>query len=579
MCWVSTSVTNRLTWTSNHISYLLLTLALTLFAVAPLAYPGYLQVHSGFIPAYNLADLGSRVLDLSWTPQVATLSDPLRGDGLLTYYLGLPMIWLGGPPLRGVKIVFFLSFVLGAAGVYVWLRPRFGPASAALAALVYTYLPYHLAVVYVRGAWGEALFLGLLPWAMATARLRKSSKTSEALLSALVWALLGLAQLGLTIWAFLVLVVWTLWVNRGERSGELGDHKGRPYSSLLAALAGTVVALLLTFLTTAFFFPSSPVDFFDHFLFPAQLFSPYWGFGTSQPGWDDELALGLGFAAIGLGMLSLILATTQRHTKSSLPNQETILPGPVRIFILASALTLLLLGPSAILWRLTGLDITLTYPWQLLGLIGLCLSVLAGTSVSLDRRLSALPAYAGLVILTLLASYGYLEPRFTQSQPDMMPLAAWDQNRLLLIDHNLSVEIPPAAAGLNESTPGRLSLADYGLLYPGDTLQLTLTWQAIRPFDRDLKLFVHLLDPSGQVIAQADPLAGLGAGPEGEDYLTSQWGPGELIPNRVVVVIPPDAPAGPYQLAFGLYDSNTLERLPVVGREDGRVILDVGNRE
>jgi hypothetical protein len=87
------------------------------------------------------------------------------------------------------------------------------------------------------------------------------------------------------------------------------------------------------------------------------------------------------------------------------------------------------------------------------------------------------------------------------------------------------------------------------------------------------------LDPSGQVIAQADPLAGQAAGPEGEDYFTSQWDPGELISNDVVINIPSDAPAGPYQLAFGLYDGDTLERLPVVGSEDGRVILDVGSRE
>ena len=54
-------------------SYLLLTLLLTVFAIAPLAYPGYMQVHSGFIPAYNLADLGSRALDLGWTPHVTTI--------------------------------------------------------------------------------------------------------------------------------------------------------------------------------------------------------------------------------------------------------------------------------------------------------------------------------------------------------------------------------------------------------------------------------------------------------------------------------------------------------------------------
>jgi hypothetical protein len=228
---------------------------------------------------------------------------------------------------------------------------------------------------------------------------------------------------------------------------------------------------------------------------------------------------------------------------------------------------------------LTGLQHTTTYPWQLLGLIGLCLSVLAGTSVTLDRRLAALPTYAGLVILTLLASYSYLEPRFTQHAPGTGPLAAWDEHHLMLLDHDLAVEIPPAAAGLSESTIGQLSLGNYGSPRAGDTLRLTLTWQATRPFDRDLKLFVHLLDPSGQVIAQADPLAGLGAGPEGEDYFSGQWDPGALILNDVAIAIPPDAPPGPYQLAFGLYDGATLERLPVVGWEDGRVVVEVGSGE
>jgi hypothetical protein len=580
--WVITSVTDHLTGPRNHISFLLLTLALTIFAVAPLAYPGYLQVHSGFIPVYNLADLGGRAPRLNWTPGVATLYDPLRGDGLLTYYLALPVVWLGGSALLGVKIIFSMALVLGAVGVYVWLRPKLGPAGATLAALVYTYLPYHLAVVYVRGAWGEALFLGLLPWALAAGTSPKTWGTMAAssvwwaTQVILVWALLGLAQPGLTIWALLVFVVWAIWVDHGDRSSALSDRVGRPYTSLLAALVGTGAALLLTFLITGFSFPSSPIHFFEHFVLPAQLVSAYWGFGASQPGWDDRLALGLGFAALGLGMLALILAASGSHVKPGERSSQPVLPSPLRIFLLALALTLLLLGPSAPLWRLTGLANTLTYPWQLLGLIGLLLSVLAGTSISLDRRLAALPTYTGLITLTLLASYSYLEPRFTQLEPGLRPLAAWDDNHLVLLAYDTSVEIASAAAGLPGSTLGRLPLADYGPPQPGDTLHLTLTWQATRPFDQDLKLFAHLLDPSGQVIAQADPLAGQGAGPEGEDYFTSQWDPGELIANDVAISIRSGAPPGPYRLALGLYDGATLERLPVKGSEDGSVIIDVG---
>jgi hypothetical protein len=249
------------------------------------------------------------------------------------------------------------------------------------------------------------------------------------------------------------------------------------------------------------------------------------------------------------------------------------------LFFPALAMTLLLFSPAVFLWQVTGLHYLLTYPWQLLGLIGLCLAALAGAALKLDARLAALPTQAALILITLLASYGTLEPRFTQVAPLPRPLEAWDDNGLLLLNYAWAVDIPPAAAGLSAPTPGRLSLSDYGSPRPGERLHLTLTWQATRPFERDLKLFVHLLDASDRIVAQVDPLAGSGAGPEGTDYFTSQWDPGQLILNDVAITVPLDAPPGPYRLALGLYDGDTLVRLPVVGREDGRVVLEVGSKE
>jgi len=95
---------------------------------------------------------------------------------------------------------------------------------------------------------------------------------------------------------------------------------------------------------------------------------------------------------------------------------------------------------------------------------------------------------------------------------------------------------------------------------------LTLTWQATRPFERDLKLFVHLLDTSDRIVAQVDPPAGAGAGPEGGGLFHQPMGSRPLIVNDIVIALPLNAPPGPYRLAFGLYDGDTLERLPVAGR-------------
>ncbi|MCB0196296.1 MAG: hypothetical protein KDJ65_30370, partial [Anaerolineae bacterium] len=66
---------------------LILLVILSLFAVAPLFYPGFIQTHSGFIPVWNVLDLRANLGTLSWTPHVATTFDPLRSDGLLPYYV------------------------------------------------------------------------------------------------------------------------------------------------------------------------------------------------------------------------------------------------------------------------------------------------------------------------------------------------------------------------------------------------------------------------------------------------------------------------------------------------------------
>jgi hypothetical protein len=529
-------------------------------------------VHSGFIPIYNLTDLALGRFEPSWKPIIATGFDAMLGDGILPYFLAMPVVWLGGTPLNGVKAIYVLSFLLGTAGVYTWLRHGLGPMGAALAALVYTYLPYRITAVYVRGAWGEALFLGLLPWALAAAQGEADSRpVRRALLATFVWVGLGLSQGGLAIWAFIVLLVWTLLSSRGRKQAS---HS--LYGSVLPALIGTSAALAVTLLIADFSLRPSPINFFDHFVFPAQLFSANWGFGASRPGWSDGLSLSFGFASVGLGILTLLLASRPARPDPSDFSRDGVPSGPLIPFFIALALTLMLLPPSRFLWRLTHLHRTLLYPWQLTGLIGLCLSALAGTAVKVNDRLTQLPIYTALIILPILASYGHLEPRFTQYNPESRPRAMWDAQRLVLLDYQLSLEIPSAGAGLGTTTRGRLPLADYGPPRPGDTVHLTFTWQATRPFDRDLKLFLHLFDGSGQIIAQADPLAGTRAGPDGADFLTSQWDPGQLVLDEVAVTIPQVAAPGPYSLAFGLYDIDTLERLPVEDRENGQVVVEIG---
>jgi hypothetical protein len=82
---------------------------------------------------------------------------------------------------------------------------------------------------------------------------------------------------------------------------------------------------------------------------------------------------------------------------------------------------------------------------------------------------------------------------------------------------------------------------------------ITLYWESLAPVNHDYVVFIHLLDPTGQAIAQAD------APPTGNAYPTSWWAPGEVIADRH----PLPVTAGAVSLRFGLYDLDSGLRLPI----------------
>jgi len=92
---------------------------------------------------------------------------------------------------------------------------------------------------------------------------------------------------------------------------------------------------------------------------------------------------------------------------------------------------------------------------------------------------------------------------------------------------------------------------------PGDTLKLTLYWQALEATDLSYTVFAHLLGADGRLRAQQDNLPCHGACP------TTSWVAGEVLTDEYAITIPADAAPGEYRLEIGLYDGATQQRLPV----------------
>lgn len=103
---------------------------------------------------------------------------------------------------------------------------------------------------------------------------------------------------------------------------------------------------------------------------------------------------------------------------------------------------------------------------------------------------------------------------------------------------------------------------------PGDTLQVDLYWQPLRPLSVDLTSFVHLILPDGSPVAQSD------GRPGGVYYPTSLWRPGEVLRDRHRLTISTEAEPGPYRLVAGLYQlrdgqAALLDQASLVGSVGG----------
>jgi hypothetical protein len=104
---------------------------------------------------------------------------------------------------------------------------------------------------------------------------------------------------------------------------------------------------------------------------------------------------------------------------------------------------------------------------------------------------------------------------------------------------------------------------------PGDMVPLRLYWRATATLDQDYTVFVHLLDGSGWLVAQAD------SQPRGGAYPTSVWAAGDVIPDDHKLNLPAHLTPGDYTLSVGLYLAPNGPRLPLKSPAGDAFVLGV----
>jgi uncharacterized membrane protein len=138
-------------------------------------------------------------------------------------------------------------------------------------------------------------------------------------------------------------------------------------------------------------------------------------------------------------------------------------------------------------------------------------------------------------------------------------LATFERQGRKLVEIIPSEQALQPATSLQANFGNQMELRGYDVSQTGQDLAVTLYWQALAPMPVDYTIFVHLLGPDGQLVAQHD------GGPWWEVSIpTSTWQPGEELRDQHALSLPPDLPSGTYRLQVGVYYWQTLERLPVI---------------
>jgi hypothetical protein len=178
-----------------------------------------------------------------------------------------------------------------------------------------------------------------------------------------------------------------------------------------------------------------------------------------------------------------------------------------------------------------------------------------------DRRRLAVPADAPPGLYRLRAGLYY------QPEPGLiLGMGGGLELGPLVVTEGQAAPAPPPAQPVELKFGQTILLRGYDLLpLAEDQLLLNLVWQAGERQPVDWTVFIHLLDSQGRLIAQAD------GQPRSGTYQTPAWTAGELVQDPHL--LNHQAGEGDYQVAFGLYNPQTGERL-LITNSRGEVIGD-----
>ncbi|HMB69033.1 MAG TPA: 6-pyruvoyl-tetrahydropterin synthase-related protein [bacterium] len=387
-------------------------LILVPFAAALLR-PGWIQSHEGLSYPMRLVEVARCWADGHWSAR--WFPDFYAGQGFpfLSFYAPLFFLLAGLGHAAGVslplalKLPVLLGALSGAAGAYRLARAAAAGRSAAIvAAALWTYAPYRVRDIWIRGDLTEFLAAGLLPWALlAMLRLGRRQSPRDILIAS------AAAALPIVTHNILGLLTGVLLAVTAAIVLAYSDEKMR--TGWAAAAAGAGALLLSAFFWVPALYEkrfvridamtTGVLDFRENFLSPADLVS-----APALPGVGQALPMSFELGFAGLGLLALLPFAVRRLP----PVARPAVTAAGAMFLLGLVMSTLAGWPA---YQAFPLLRFVQFPWRFLNFVALGLAVLA--AVGLDAMIRARPVWlrrgvaAAVVLAAVLSVRPLLGPK------------------------------------------------------------------------------------------------------------------------------------------------------------------------
>lgn len=326
-----------------------------LFLISSIFHIGWYTSHDGIFHIYRTEEALSMLKAGQFPLRWAGDFDQGFGIPLFTFIYPLPyymtsVISYFVSSVWAVKLAIILSYIAGGLGIFLLFRAK-NKMLAFTLALVYIMTPYQFLNIFVRGALGEILALGLMPWVLYSFSSIVEGGSKLRWYHPLPLALLLVAHNFLGILFTIFLIGYIIFEK---------NQKLQAFYSLFLSF-GLATFFLLPMISEknilySYIHPDLNFRFDQHFVYLKQLFYSKWDYWYSMPGPDDGMSFQLGFAQITLSMLGVIYTIFNRNrTKLD-----------IYLIIAYFGSIFLMLSRSYPIWHAIPILQSIQFPWRFL---------------------------------------------------------------------------------------------------------------------------------------------------------------------------------------------------------------------